>query len=103
MEQPLESDAISEMTEEEQDETFIVQHAPLSRFIRFDLQYLFPLFTHRFSRTELRDYHLQMSNLANQWLQSVRSSGAPSANSTQSFAMADITDPEMGEESSNVE
>lgn len=90
----MESDAISEMTEEEQDDTLVVQNARLSRFIRFDFEYLFPLFTHRFSRNELRDYHLQMSSLANQWLQSVRSSGAPSANSTQSLAMADITDEE---------
>nr|CAG4638354.1 EOG090X03SL [Cyclestheria hislopi] len=72
MDQPIESDIISEMTEEEL-ETTITNHQ-LSGFIRFDLQYLFPLFTHRFSRQELRDCRLQMSHLANQWYQAVRSS-----------------------------
>ena len=70
------------MTEEEQQTgggldgstSLIQQQESLSGFIRFDLQYLFPLFTHRFSRSELRDCRLQMSNLANQWHQAVRSS-----------------------------
>ena len=47
------------MTEEEMDVTLIQQQQALSGFIRFDLQYLF---------------RLQMSNLANQWQQAVRSS-----------------------------
>nr|CAG4648568.1 EOG090X03SL [Polyphemus pediculus] len=72
MDQPVESDIISEMTEEELESTITQQ--PMSRFIRFDLQYLFPLFTHRFTRHELRDCRMQMSNLANQWYQAVRSS-----------------------------
>ena len=72
MDQPIESDIISEMTEEEI-ETTINQH-PMSRFIRFDMQYLFPLFTRRFSRRELSECRLQMSTLANQWYQVVRSS-----------------------------
>ena len=83
LDQPIvESDGPSEMTEEEQQggldgSTSLIhqqQQEALSGFIRFDLQYLFPLFTHRFSRSELRDCRLQMSNLANQWHQAVRSS-----------------------------
>ena len=68
MDQPVESDIISEMTEEELE----LHQQPVSRFIRFDLKYLFPLFTHQFSRHELRDCRMQMSNLANQWYQAVR-------------------------------
>ena len=74
LDQPLESDVLSEMTEEEMDVTLIQQQQALSGFIRFDLKYLFPIFTHRFSRNEVRECRLQMSNLANQWQQAVRSS-----------------------------
>ena len=73
MDQPVESDVLSEMTEDEIEGTF-VQHEAISGFIRFDLQYLFPLFTHRFTRNEVRECRVQMSNLANQWQQAVRSS-----------------------------
>jgi hypothetical protein len=62
------------MTEEEMDVTLIQQQQALSGFIRFDLQYLFPIFTHRFSRNEVRECRMQMSNLASQWQQAVRSS-----------------------------
>ncbi|XP_046641865.1 sodium/hydrogen exchanger 8-like [Daphnia pulicaria] len=74
LDQPLESDVLSEMTEEEMDVTLIQQQQALSGFIRFDLQYLFPIFTHRFSRNEVRECRMQMSNLASQWQQAVRSS-----------------------------
>jgi hypothetical protein len=43
------------MTEEEMDVTLIQQQQALSSFIRFDLQYLLPIFTHRFSRDEVRE------------------------------------------------
>lgn len=72
MDQPIESDVVSEMTEEEMEVTLNSQ--PMSGFIKFDAQYLFPLFTHRFSRQELRDCRMQMSHLANQWYQTARSS-----------------------------
>nr|CAG4634702.1 EOG090X03SL [Alona affinis] len=77
LDQPLESDVLSDVTEEELEGSLMIppQHGEaLSGFIRFDLQYLFPIFTHRFSRAELRDARVQMSNLANQWHQAVRSS-----------------------------
>jgi len=70
MDQPVESDILSEMTEEELESSLNQQ--PMSRFIRFDLKYLFPLFTHQFSRRELRDCRNQMTSLANQWYQAVR-------------------------------
>lgn len=84
MDQPLESDILSEMTEEEMEGSLIQQQQAISGFIRFDLQYLFPLFTHRFSRSEVRECRVQMSNLANQWQQAVRSSpGAASSSMNQ--------------------
>jgi hypothetical protein len=43
LDQPLESDVLSEMTEEEMDVTLIQQQQALSGFIHFDLQYLFPI------------------------------------------------------------
>ncbi|EFX62546.1 hypothetical protein DAPPUDRAFT_332997 [Daphnia pulex] len=55
LDQPLESDVPTEMTEEDLDVTLIQQQQALSSFIRFDLQYLFPIFTHRFSRNEVRE------------------------------------------------
>lgn len=64
------------------DATLIQQQQALSGFIRFDLQYLFPIFTHRFSRNEVRECRLQMSNLASQWQQAVRSSPVAVASST---------------------
>lgn len=76
MDQPLESDIVSEITEEEIERTLVQQQQALSGFIRFDLQYLFPLFTHRFSRHEVRECRVQMSNLASQWQQTVRFSPA---------------------------
>ncbi len=86
MDQPLESDILSEMTEEEMDATLIQQQQALSGFIRFDLQYLFPLFTHRFSRNEVRECRVQMSNLASQWQQAVRSSPVAASASTSQHA-----------------
>lgn len=80
LDQPLESDVVSDLTEAEDHqglEGSLLQPPtaqPLSGFIRFDMQYLFPLFTHQFSRAELRENRLQMSNLASQWYQAVRSS-----------------------------
>lgn len=74
LDQPLESDILSEMTEDEIEGSLIQQQEALSGFIRFDLQYLFPLFTHKFSRNEVRECRVQMSNLASQWQQAVRSS-----------------------------
>ena len=65
----------------------VQQQQALSGFIRFDLQYLFPLFTHRFSRNEVRECRVQMSNLATQWQQAVRSSPvAASASVSQHLA-----------------
>nr|CAG4640748.1 EOG090X03SL [Eulimnadia texana] len=74
MDQPVDSEAIllSEMTEEEFETTLTNQQ--VGGFSKFDLQYLFPLFTHRFTREELKDCRLQMSHLANQWYQAVRGS-----------------------------
>jgi len=76
MDRPVESDAIlSELTEEETwDGTLSPASFPVNAFIRFDIRYLFPFFTHRFSRQEMRDCRSQMSHLANQWYIAARSS-----------------------------
>ncbi|KZS12432.1 Sodium/hydrogen exchanger [Daphnia magna] len=94
LDQPLESDVLSEMTEEEMDVTLIQQQQALSGFIRFDLQYLFPIFTHRFSRNEVRECRQQMSNLASQWQQAVRSSPAAVSSSTQPVATSQLNNSE---------
>lgn len=99
MDQPLESDVLSEMTEEEADGTIIhQQQEALSGFIRFDLQYLFPLFTHRFSRNEMRECRVQMVNMANQWQQAVRSSpGAASSSLNHHTASSQVNTDDNSE------
>lgn len=76
------------------DVTLIQQQQALSGFIRFDLQYLFPIFTHRFSRNEVRECRQQMSNLASQWQQAVRSSPAAVSSSTQPVATSQLNNSE---------
>lgn len=92
LDQPLESDVVSDQTEDElgldgsllQESQHNATPEAISGFIRFDQQYLFPLFTHRFSRAELRENRLQLANLANQWHQAVRSSpGMPATDNDE--------------------
>ncbi|KAI9562863.1 hypothetical protein GHT06_010318 [Daphnia sinensis] len=103
LDQPLESDVLSEMTEEEMDVTVIQQQQALSGFIRFDLQYLFPIFTHRFSRNEVRECRQQMSNLASQWQQAVRSSPTAVSSSTQPVATSQLLSQQNSEANNSSE
>jgi len=41
-------------------------------FVKFDLKYLRPFFTRRFTQQELQDCQSQMTDLTNRWYQNVR-------------------------------
>nr|CAG4651711.1 EOG090X03SL [Triops cancriformis] len=85
---PVESEPLSEMTEEEIDVS-IANHR-LKGFTKFDMRYLVPFFTHRFSQQELKDCRMQMSHLANQWYEAVRANpSSPELSSEEANNNAD--------------
>lgn len=69
--QTIDSEHLSEITEEELEVNY--SHATRLRgFVRFDMKYLTPFFTRRFTHQELKDCKSQMTDLTNQWYQAIR-------------------------------
>ncbi|XP_062527170.1 sodium/hydrogen exchanger 8 isoform X2 [Bombyx mori] len=69
--QAIDSEHLSEITEEELEVNY--SHATRLRgFVRFDMKYLTPFFTRRFTHQELKDCKSQMTDLTNQWYQAIR-------------------------------
>ncbi|XP_071817414.1 sodium/hydrogen exchanger 8-like [Apostichopus japonicus] len=66
----VDAEHLSEMTEEEYELSYITPN--MKGFIGFDTKYLIPFFTRRFTQKELRDGHVQMKHLTNQWYSEVR-------------------------------
>lgn len=77
MGQTIDSEHLSEMTEEELELTFL--KPGLSGFAYWDVRYFIPFFTRRFTQQELRDCRSQMTDLTNQWYQAIRASPEESA------------------------
>nr|XP_039256686.1 sodium/hydrogen exchanger 8-like isoform X1 [Styela clava] len=73
----IESDHISELTEEEYEEKYISARPELKGFAYFDAKYLMPFFTRRITKMELIRNRTQMQQLTNKWYEEVR--GRPSA------------------------
>uniref|UniRef100_A0A8C4ZRT9 Sodium/hydrogen exchanger n=1 Tax=Gadus morhua TaxID=8049 RepID=A0A8C4ZRT9_GADMO len=67
----LESEHISELTEEEY-ETHIYQRQDLKGFMWLDAKYLNPFFTRRLTQEDLLHGRIQMKTLTNKWYEEVR-------------------------------
>jgi len=83
MGQTIDSEHLSELTEEELEGTIATQNA----FLRIDAKYLRPFFTRRFTQEELRDCQSQMTDLTNRWYQNVRISPLNSDDEEIEFAV----------------
>jgi len=83
MGQTIDSEHLSEITEEELEGTIATQNA----FLRIDAKYLRPFFTRRFTQEELRDCQSQMTDLTNRWYQNVRISPVNSDDEEIEFAV----------------
>lgn len=73
----LESDHISELTEEEYAEKYISARPELKGFAYLDARYLVPFFTRRITKMEMIRNRTHMQQLTNKWYEEVR--GRPSA------------------------
>ncbi|KAG2461279.1 SL9A8 protein, partial [Polypterus senegalus] len=67
----IESEHLSELTEEEYEAQFIQRH-DLKGFLWFDAKYLNPFFTRRLTQEDLRHGRIQMKTLTNKWYEEVR-------------------------------
>jgi len=72
----IDAEHLSELTEEEYEVNFIRPH--MKGFIKYDVKYLIPFFTRRFTQQELKDCKSQMTDLTNQWYQAIRVSPSDS-------------------------
>jgi sodium/hydrogen exchanger 8 len=70
MGETVDSEHLSELTEEEYEVNFVKPH--LKGFIKYDVKYLIPFFTRRFTKQEVKDGQAQMKTLTNQWYQELR-------------------------------
>ncbi|CAG5087735.1 Similar to Sodium/hydrogen exchanger 8 (Gallus gallus) [Cotesia congregata] len=68
--QTIDSEHLSELTEEEMDVSF--RQSRIGGFARWDLKFFIPFFTRRFTQQELKDCKSQMTDLTNQWYQAIR-------------------------------
>uniref|UniRef100_H2Z3F2 Cation/H+ exchanger transmembrane domain-containing protein n=1 Tax=Ciona savignyi TaxID=51511 RepID=H2Z3F2_CIOSA len=83
MGQTIESDHISELTEEEYDEKYLRDDLHLRGFAYFDAKYLVPFFTRRITKRELIQNRSEMQRLTNKWYEEVRSRPSPSDEETE--------------------
>ncbi|KAK7862606.1 hypothetical protein R5R35_005643 [Gryllus longicercus] len=68
--QAIDSEHLSEFTEEEMEVNFI--QSRIKGFAKIDIKYFIPFFTRRFTQQELKDCKSQMTDLTNQWYQAIR-------------------------------
>lgn len=78
--QTIDSEHLSEFTEEEIEVSFI--QSRIRGFARWDLKFFIPFFTRRFTQQELKDCKSQMTDLTNQWYQAIRISPVESDEET---------------------
>ncbi|RLV88302.1 hypothetical protein DV515_00015461 [Chloebia gouldiae] len=67
----VESEHLSELTEEEYEAQYI-KRQNLKGFMRLDVEYLNPFFTRRLTQEDLHDGRIQMKTLTNKWYEEVR-------------------------------
>ncbi|XP_064598880.1 sodium/hydrogen exchanger 8-like [Liolophura sinensis] len=74
----LDSEHLSELTEEEYEVNFVKPH--LKGFLKIDAKYLIPFFTRRFTQQEVREGRNQINHLTNKWYKDVRAAPSESEN-----------------------
>lgn len=87
--QALDSEHLSETTEGEMEVSFVSDR--IKGFAKYDLKYLIPFFTRRFTQQELKDCKSQMTDLTNQWYQAIRISPDQSDEETGNTARSSIS------------
>ncbi|GAB6020773.1 Sodium/hydrogen exchanger 1 [Chamberlinius hualienensis] len=73
----IDAEHLSELTAEEDYEVNFVR-PNLKGFVKYDIKYLVPFFTRRFTQKELNDCKSQMTDLTNKWYQAIRVSPSES-------------------------
>lgn len=81
----IDAEHLSELTEEEYEVNFVRPH--MKGFIKYDVKYLIPFFTRRFTQQELKDGKSQMTDLTNQWYQAIRVSPSESEDQDEETEM----------------
>ncbi|XP_067003422.1 sodium/hydrogen exchanger 8 [Anabrus simplex] len=84
--QAIDSEHLSEYTEEEMEVNFI--QSRIKGFAKCDIKYFIPFFTRRFTQQELKDCKSQMTDLTNQWYQAIRVSPTESDEDTAPSSVA---------------
>lgn len=87
--QTLDSEHLSETTEGEMEVSFVSDR--IKGFAKYDLKYLIPFFTRRFTQQELKDCKSQMTDLTNQWYQAIRISPDQSDEETGTTGRSSIS------------
>lgn len=87
--QALDSEHLSETTEGEMEVSFVSDR--IKGFVKYDLKYLIPFFTRRFTQQELKDCKSQMTDLTNQWYQAIRISPDQSDEESGNTARSSIS------------
>ncbi|XP_054164933.1 sodium/hydrogen exchanger 8-like [Oppia nitens] len=73
MGQAIDAEHLSELTEEEYSSGVnFLNTSNITGFVKFDVKYLMPFFTRRFTEQEVKDCKSQMTDLTNRWYQTVR-------------------------------
>jgi len=70
----IESEQLSEFTEEELDQSFAEGWANLQGFMLWDYRLLRPFFTRRFTQQELKDGKSHVTQLTDKWYKEIRAS-----------------------------
>ena len=68
----IETEHLSELTEEEFEVSFRASESNLKGFVWLDARYLMPLFTRRFTEQEVKDCKSAMTDLTNRWYDTLR-------------------------------
>lgn len=72
MGQAIETEHLSELTEEEFEVSFRATESSLKGFVWLDARYLMPFFTRRFTEQEVKDCKSAMTDLTNRWYDTLR-------------------------------
>ncbi|XP_026316720.1 sodium/hydrogen exchanger 8 [Hyposmocoma kahamanoa] len=88
--QAIDSEHLSEITEEELEVNYS-HTTKLKGFVRFDMKYLTPFFTRRFTHQELKDCKTQMTDLTNQWYQAIRISNDHETDEEESLQTSSLS------------
>merc|ERR1712079_259412 len=83
----IDSEHLSELTEEEIEQSFNDGKVPQKGFLFWDYKFLRPFFIRKFSQQELKDGKSHVTKLTDQWSRDIQSSPTP--------LLSDISDIEL--------